>query len=304
VSRAGVGAIAATAVILAIAALAMTPRFVIAAERPAVEAPPAPAIEASVTPVEVAVALPASAAAPAIEAAPAAGPSGISIASITTGPREKERAPSAVSVQLTPLPITIKPLPPIAPKIAFASEGEHGPEPHPRLKRVEREDGDLERRLDRLERMVEDLAKRDKHDRSGGGGEGALFNNKNFNADLNAQIHDQVERAHRDAERAQRDAERAMREQKVAMENHVHIEREHVAQMSNRESLKARRQALEAQRKQIEKELAALEKEIDRNDAEKDKRKDEEKKNKAQDKLEKKTRDKSDSDDDDSRKAK
>jgi beta-lactamase regulating signal transducer with metallopeptidase domain len=287
VSRAGVGAIGATAAALAIAAVLMMPRFVVAAEPPAPEglpSVPAPPEAPSSAAVEVAIAAtPVVAATPAVvEVRPVSVsvPSTVSVASITSGPREKVRIERGQSV------VEFKQSSATAPRIAAAPAPEPSSEPRPRFKssqRGDREDGDLERRLDRLERMVEDLLKRDKGER---GGEGAFFN-KNFNNDFNAKIQAQVEKAHRDAEHAQHDAERAMREQKIAMEKHVHIEREHADQIGNRESLKARRQALEARRKQIEKEIQALEKEMERDEKDKDK----DKSNKFQEKLDKKSRD-------------
>lgn len=292
VSRAGVGAIGVTAAVLAIAAVLMMPRFVVAGEPPAAEGAlsvPAPPEAPSSAAVEVAIAAtPVVAATPAVvEVRPVSVsvPAAVSVASITSGPREKVRIERGQSV------VEFKQSSASAPKVAAAPAPEPSPEPRPRFKssqRGDREDGDLERRLDRLERMVEDLLKRDK---AGHGGEGAFFN-RNFNNDFNAQIKEQVEKAHRDAERAQHDAERAMREQKVAMEKHVHIERDYADQIGNRESLKARRQALEARRKQIEKEIQALEKEMERDEKDKDKS------NKFQEKLDKKSRDNAkDSDD-------
>jgi hypothetical protein len=303
VSRTGVGAIAATAATLAIAMVILTPRFVVAAEEPEVppvpEAPAAPALELAVAiePVRVS--------APVIAAQPA--PASVSIASVTSGPREKDRLAPSVDVYVAPKPAQITPMKPIGPqKIVGLPQPE--PEPRPRIKpgpRGDRDAEDVERRLDRLERMVEDLLKRDKQGRD----ENNAFSKKNFpNPNWNMQFRNEVEKAHRDAERGQRDAERAMREQKMAFEN-MHMD-QHTAQMANRESLKARRQALEAQRKQIEQELQALQKEIERSDAERDKRnaeKEAEKRNKAdekeKEKQEKKSRDRS-RDSDDSDKAK
>jgi beta-lactamase regulating signal transducer with metallopeptidase domain len=308
VSRVGVSAMAATAATLAVAAVMLTPRLVVAAEEPetlTIEAPVAPSVEVS-----VAAATPVVRLTPAVIAvAPALPtPEVIPVTSITTSPREK--GPLKVEIAPRPMP---KPAPSATPKMAFAPEGERVPEPRPRIKvssREDREDRDVERRIERLERLVEELRNSLKNDKRPG--DGAFFNNKNFNADLNAQIHEQMEKAHREAERAQHQAQRAMREQSMAFQNQFNFEhdRGRATQLAGRESLKARRQALEAQRKQIEKELSALEKEMDKNEAEQDKRKEEEKRNKLQEKQqkqdkqekqEKKTRDTGKDSDDDSK---
>jgi beta-lactamase regulating signal transducer with metallopeptidase domain len=308
VSRAGVGALAATAATLAIATMILTPRFVVAAAEPeALPAPAAPADAAALAApvVDVAVAVePVKVAVPAITVETTAPD--VTIASVTTGPRKKDNLAPSVDVHVAPKPVHVGPMKPLAPqKIAGLPQPE--PEPRPRVKpgpRPDREDGDLERRIDRLERMVEDLLKRDKQPRD----ESSTLWKKNFNQDWNAQFHNEMEKGRREAERAQRDVERAVREQKMAMENHVHTQRQQTAQSAqaaqsgDRESLKARRQSLEARRKQIEKELEAIEKEIQRDDdgkekraAEKEREREREKRHKAdekeKEKLDKKSRD-------------
>jgi beta-lactamase regulating signal transducer with metallopeptidase domain len=318
VSRAGVGAIAATAATLAVVAVILTPRFVVAAEEPEVlPAPAAPAVSStpaaplvdaavSVEPVKVSV--------PAITVETA--PSGRTIASITSGPRQKDLLAPDVDVRVAPKP-AIGPMKPIGPqKIVGLPQPE--PEPRPRFKpgpRPDREDGNFERRIDRLERMVEDLLKRDKQSHEESMFWKKNFNNQDWNSQFrnemdkaNSQLRNEMEKAHRETERGQRDAERAMREQKMAMESHMNAQRDQSAQMANRESLKARRQSLEARRKQLEKEIEAIEKEIQRDDDAKEKRaaeKERDKRNKAEEKekQEKKSRD-TGKDSDDSDKAK
>jgi beta-lactamase regulating signal transducer with metallopeptidase domain len=325
VSRAGAGAITATAIALAIAAAFATPRFVVAAESSAsaspAKAPKAaravsvdtsvePAVEvavdvAPVAPVAVNVA-PIEVAVPALPAAPSAAPAGVTIASIAATPalpgqpRAMTVAPGRVKIAMTPQP--------------------DGDEPRPHPKHIER-DGDVEKRLDRLEKMVEELMAREK--RGPRGQDTFQFPQNNFNPNFNSdQFKMEIDRAQREAERARRDAERAMREQKIAMERmsqdkqraeqqelSAKIAQDVATQQAGRESLKARRHALEAQRKAIEKELQALEKEMQKQDEMREKQHiEKDKRNKPDDapekperpeKLEKKTRDRAgDSDDD------
>jgi hypothetical protein len=322
VSRAGVGAISAAAVALAIAALAMTPRFVVAAEPPeAPELPEAPAAVNIQAAVEAAPGLAATITAPALPAAPSSSaviavgpgqPGGLTIASVSP-PREKFDVPSPkINVNVAPVPVRIT-----TPRVAQVSDS--APEPR-RPKRVDRGDDDIERRLDRLEKMVEELVNHEK--RKGAGPDRPGWDSNNFQykprpdgqpkaalpPDLDKQIHEQIEQAHREADRAKREAERAVREQKMAMDQHMLADRqrEWAGQMklnADRDSLKTRKHVLEEQVKALHKELEKLDKEIQKQDDEKrDKERD--KRNKAEEK-EKKTRDTGDKDsDDDNRKAK
>jgi len=305
VSRAGVGAISATAVALGLTALIATPRFVVAAEDSAPQAPQAVAVEATVAPeVEVAVNVePAETAAPRISVTPSIAPVGVSIASITTPPREKLPALRGQSA--------LAPLPPVHPRLALAPQPEGAPDgdfrPHPKPTPRPERDGDIEKRLQRLEKLVEELAN---HEKRGPRNPDAFSFQNNFNSD---QIRSEIERAHRDADRARHDAERAVREQKMAMESQMssqrdqiaHVSRDFAAQQGGRESLKARRHALEAQRKQIDKELESLEREMKQQDEVKERHadKEREKRDKA-DEKEKKHREGGEKPDSDDEKAK
>jgi beta-lactamase regulating signal transducer with metallopeptidase domain len=301
VSRAGVGAITAAALTLALLALAATPRFVVAAETPVIEktevAPETTtvvSVQTSVEPIELAIATePVEIPDPVVSVEPLSAQPRISIASTTSPAREKPSlsplrnnlninvAQPAQPGQPARVAMTPQPVPAPAPE----------PAPHPRVKiaRADRDDGDLEHRLDRLERMVEDLMKREKRDREGK--ENPFFGKPASSASNYGESHAEMDRAKREMERAHRDAENAVRgqsEQKQAMKGQWNGDPAGAGLAAARESLKARRHALEAQRKQIDKELDALEKEMKQQDEKRDQER--EKRNKPEEK-EKKHRD-------------
>jgi beta-lactamase regulating signal transducer with metallopeptidase domain len=268
VSRMGVGMMTATVLGLAVAAMVATPRLVVASEAPELEAVAAePAAPAAVA---------------VVSAAPATVE--LSLAAVKAVPAIEFVEPK-VHVQVKPMPA------PAPVKIASAA-----PEGGPRVKVKLRgdDDDDLERRLERLERMVEKLAKRDQPDAK------TQMNNmnRNFGPELNAQIRNEVERAHRETDRAMREVQRAVSEQNRASQEQARasVDRERAVKMASRdgrESLKARRHALEAQRKQIEKELEAIEKEMEKETEKRGKGegKDDEKRAKSDSKEDKKSRD-------------
>lgn len=275
VSRAGVGMVTITALGLAAAALVASPRLAIAADEPAIEAAPAapaaPVIVAQPAPVE---------------------PVQVSIASVAPAPTIAF-APPKVNVQvkavpaLTPAPAPVK----IAAAQPAADSG-------PRIKaksRGESDDDEMERRLERLERMVEELVRRDKPSPP------AMPKNPSMNLsrnnELDAQIRNEIEKAHRESDRTRREVETVMRQQKQAAQAQAHAAREaervarehHRVAQAGAQSLKARRQALEEQRRSIERELEAIEKQME---------KEEDKRGKSEAKEEKKSIDNRDSDDD------
>ncbi|HUS34673.1 MAG TPA: M56 family metallopeptidase [Verrucomicrobiae bacterium] len=237
VSRVGIGMVTATVLGLAVAAMVATPRLVVASEEPVVEAV---------------------AAAPAAVAVTSAAPATVELSLATV------KAVPAIEFVEPKVSVHVKPLPAPAPvKVAAAPEG------GPRIKVKSRgdDDEDFERRLDRLERLVEKLAKRD-HSEGSQKPQAGNFN-KNFGPELDAQIHAEIERAHREADRAKREVERATQDQKRAGQEQARAGMEQdramkLASREGRESLKARRHALEAQRKQIEKEIQAIEKEMEK----------------------------------------
>jgi len=148
--------------------------------------------------------------------------------------------------------------------------------------RAEREDRGIERRLERVERMVEELIARDKK-RRGEAGADVRFDLKLQSAEHEAskanekmQAHAQamaelaaglkdtvnaetaralqdVERAMVDAKRAARDAERARGENRL---------RSRDEQSGARQALEEQRKALEAARRELERQLRSIEKEI------------------------------------------
>lgn len=268
VSRMGVGVVTATVLGLAVATMVATPRLVVASDGPEIEAVvAAPAAPAAV---------------PVVSAAPATVE--LSLSAVKAVPAIEFVQPK-VDVQLKPMPV------PAPVKVVTSSES------GPRIKvkaRGDDDDDDMERRLKRLERMVEELVKRADKPSPPSTPKNPSNYNQNFGPELDAQIRKEVERAHREADRAKREVERAMQDQKQAAQEQARAsqERERAVKMAardGRESLKARRHALEEQRKQIEKEIQAIEKEMDR---ESDKRgKDEEKRAKSESKEDRKARD-------------
>jgi len=260
VSRTGAGVLGAAALLVAISALAMAPRFVAAAEEVVekrsttevfVDETPEATVRTTITRSE---------------------PGDVSVATITTsGPREKYdaliAAPVGVGLHSAPVVRSLPAPRPVAvahPHEPHASPPPRPPKPEPR---PGRSGEDLERRLERLERMVERLGPADK-------GEKRSFN-LNFDNDFNARRSADFEKAHIEVEKAQREVEKAMRDidfgkihkeawasAQVALEHSGEDRR--VAAKMHGQSLKARRQALEAQRKAIDKQIEALEKQMEK----------------------------------------
>lgn len=248
-SRAGVSAMAAATFLLAAAAFVGAPRLVLATEKP--EAPTAPAAPT---------ATPAIPAPPEISVEPAVAvdPSDIKVA-ISTEPA----LASIVHVHPTPAP---HPKPAPAPKIFAHADLPDGP-PRPRGQR----DGDLERRLERVERMLESMAGRDKDKekekeklRAGA----TTFEFHGMPKEDWNRMQREVERATRDASRQ---AERAMKDVEIEKIKRHALETTHGAEeqdhrLAARQALKAQRQALESQRRSLEKQIHELERQIQRED--------------------------------------
>lgn len=111
-------------------------------------------------------------------------------------------------------------------------------------------DSDMERRLERIERMVESLAENDRMAKKGGA---VFFDGKEF-----AKVQKDIDRATRDANLAMRKMHRGVPgEDEFVFEHKVAIA-----------GLKSQRKALEAHRKALQKQVEALDKQLEALDEE------------------------------------
>jgi hypothetical protein len=244
--------LAVAALIVATLAFQMIPRLAFA--QGAVEAPPAE---------PAAVAIPAQPAAAATPSEPAE-PDAPALAG--SGPRVKpfigHPVPPSVAIGVTAPPFRSQPhvASVVAPdnRALYVAAGDTPEEGGPRAKPRARAGGDesIERRLDRLERMIEKLAQRDAERKDlqfqfqDKFNPDFRFNQQDF-AKLNEKISKDAAKA---AEKAARDAEKIAKEHKGWMfENKGEMD-----------GLKATRQALEAQREALEKQVQALQRQIQR----------------------------------------
>lgn len=292
VSRAGVGALAAAAVTVAAIALAAAPRLVLAGPEPAASITTESSADAGAPSAEPQIAI-----ATEVSADVAVTTEPITTTVTVTPAREKDvrafasviHAPSAAAaglpaghavVAVAPVPARAAGLPgqpPQAPQPVQLALGhphpDMAPAPAPRPGRVRADGGnELERRLDRLERMVESLVGRekgpgpDKKVPDGNWGPKPEFNLKFDHNFPGPEFHQEMEKMQRDVqrevERAHREVERAHRESQ-GMAKRAEEDRGRGEDM-RRQSAKARRQALEAQRRAIEKQLEALDRELER----------------------------------------
>ena len=156
---------------------------------------------------------------------------------------------------------------PVAPGIPYiAAEPPDALEPArpgsaPRKARA-RADGSVEERLDRLEKMIEELVGREKGGFSYGTyGKGSAFHDAWQGHDPKefARMQRELERANKEVERAAKDAARSLQE----AQKNWNFEGFQNFQWGDFKNPKAHRKALEAQRKALEKQLQAVEQRID-----------------------------------------
>lgn len=243
------------------------------------------------------------------------------------GPQSPVAAPAPIAVPVPPhgplaihAPVLKTPpavaAPPGAPMIVAAPAGVHPPHvavlAKPVAKARNAGDDSIERRLERLERLVESLLEREK------GPKKRAEANPNINVDVKvpkfqfdkdqfakfAEDHKKLadkmqkfgpsedelarikDQAKREAERATREVERAVKDVERAAQDAQRQAQASASRSSDRESVAKQRHDLEAQRNSLEKQMKALERQIERLEAEQgkiqSKRIEIEKKSKAQ----------------------
>ena len=152
---------------------------------------------------------------------------------------------------------------PVAPGVVpyIAAEPPDAPEPArpnaPRKARA-RADGSVEERLERLERMIEELVARDK---ATYGNDGTSHRWQGYKLDPNefGRMQREMERANKEVERAAKEASRNLQE----AQKNWNFEGFQNFQWGDFKNPKAHRKALEAQRKALEKQLQAVEQRLD-----------------------------------------
>lgn len=199
---------------------------------------------------------------------------------------------SDVVVNVNPLPpgaLALVGAPPGAPDIAPDAEPAGGPEPRPARRPRRPEGDDIERRLDRLERLVESLVTNNKGPKmkmSDGPGKPNFYGEMDMKGQRNEgraheedirRMEEKVRRASeqaardgeriaRDAERRARDVERAVKEAQASMHANMNFNF-----ADGREALEAQKHALEGQRHALEQQMRELERQMQRLERQRDK---------------------------------
>lgn len=213
---------------------------------------------------------------------------------VTSGPRQKRVVEKTIIAHPAPEALPVPPVPHVHPMPPHAENPAEPPAPGRPGRSADR---DLERRLERLERMVEKL------DRKGEWKQGEFkqdfkfefdepkFHEKmakletelrhKFNPDAMRKIHEeaekQAEKARREAEKMARDVEKQVRE----IEKDGQIERDIVIKMrrdgkeQKGRAVEMRRHALEQKRHALEQQMHAIERELERAEAELEQHEDE-----------------------------
>ncbi len=278
VSRAGVGLLTTATLSLAVLAFVAAPRLVLADEDRTVTVTTTTTTEDGNEPKTTVKTI----------------STGDDVLTTSFGPRKMEirRRDLVIAVPPTsPVP-ALAPLPahgPNPPRHPQLAAGHPEPNPHPPGPRPttrpfppgERSrDEALERRLERLERMIESLVDRDKGGRPEGNSfffkkefPGPEFHaemeefHRNFKRDLERDVKRNVER---DMDRLHRDTEREVQTRTAEAERHAadtaraHAEAGRRGPDAERQSIQARRRGLEAARQAIDKQLRELDEQLER----------------------------------------
>ncbi len=255
-SRKSVGLMGVTAVIMAAIGVGFAPRVAVAQSADALE--PAVTVTADLDEVSVDIAPP--------EPEIAINPR-VRVSPVPVRPRPPRLAVAAVPVIPGAGPF-------IAAEPAEIAEPAVTPKRKPRAAVTTEDDGSVAKRLDRLEKMIEELVGREKEEKGemGFGGGGYARGRGNFGTYGEAWAADPKEmaRLHKEIERTQKEFERASKGLKGAHQFSFGAQNFHF----DGKPLKAHRKVLEAQRKALEKQLesineriAELEQEEDAEDA-------------------------------------
>jgi beta-lactamase regulating signal transducer with metallopeptidase domain len=222
----------------------------------------------------------------------------IAVLGLTTGPRlvfaqenannnpsvdQTAEVPTKVAEDSAPPPATTESGPRHKPHRAQQAAPAIAPAPAASAPRLNASDDSLERRLDRLEQMVQSLMAREQVKKRTDAGHDFHFDWKGpmFDQALEKEIHEEIHakieaankakvvglmrKASRDEERAQRDAQRAAKKlEDAAREKQWPQADERAAAAQARQSVKIQLKVLEAQRKALEKQMEAVQRQLQR----------------------------------------